>query len=223
MITKLRILLVDDHAVLRAGLKLLINAQTDMAVVGEAGSGQEAIRQTKEHKPDIIVMDISLPDLSGAEVTEQIKQIYTQVRVLALTRHSDQGYLRRLLRAGASGYVLKKTAADELLNAIRSVATGGTYLDPSVAGELVESFVGRLATVDAGHTLNELTEREVQALRLIAWGRSNKEIAAQLGISVKTVEYHKAHATEKLHLSSRTDILRYALAQGWLDADEDPA
>ena len=126
------------------------------------------------------------------------------------------------MRAGASGYVLKKTAADALINAIRIVVTGGTYLDPSVAGELVESFVGRLATVDAGHALNELTEREVQALRLIAWGRSNKEIAAQLGISVKTVEHHKANALEKLHLHSRTDILRYALTQDWLQEDEGP-
>lgn len=218
--TKLRVLLVDDHAVLRAGLKLLINAQTDMTVVGEAGSGQEAIRQTKEHQPDIIVMDISLPDLSGAEATEQIKQAAAQVRVLALTRHSDQGYLRRLLRAGASGYVLKKTAADELINAIHIVAAGGTYLDPSVVGELVESFVGRAATTDASQTLSELTEREAQVLRLIAWGHSNKEIASQLGISVKTVEYHKAHASEKLGLHSRTDILRYALAQGWLQDDE---
>lgn len=215
--TKLRILLVDDHAVLRTGLKLLINGQADMVVVDEAGNGQEAIRQTKEHKPDIIVMDISLPDLSGAEATEQIKRAYAQVRILALTRHSNQGYLRRMLRAGASGYVLKKTAADELLNAIRSVANGGTYLDPIVARELVESFVGHSATVDAGHTLSELTEREVQVLHLIAWGHSNKEIGVRLGISVKTVEHHKANATAKLHLHSRTAILRYALAQGWLN------
>ena len=218
--TKLRILLVDDHTILRAGLKLLINGQADMVVVGEAGNGQEAIRQTKEHKPDIIVMDISLPDLSGAEATEQIKHAYAQVRVLALTRHSNQGYLRRLLRAGASGYVLKKTAADELLNAIRSVASGGTYLDPIVAREFVENFVGHSATVDAGHPLSELTEREVQVLHLIAWGHSNKEIGVRLGISVKTVEHHKANATEKLHLHSRTEILRYALAQGWLNDEE---
>lgn len=220
--TKLGILLVDDHAVVRAGLKLLINAQTDMTVVGEAGSGQDAIRQIKAHQPALVVMDISLPDCGGAEVTEQIKQAYSQVRVLALTRHGDQGYVRRLLRAGASGYVIKKTAADELINAIRLVAGGSTYLDPSVAGELVESFVGQASSVDAEHALSELTEREEQVLRFIAWGRSNKEIAAQLSISVKTVEFHKANATEKLHLYNRTDILRYALTQGWLEEDEEP-
>ena len=142
--------------------------------------------------------------------------------MLALTRHSNQGYLRRLLRAGASGYVVKKTAADELINALRLVAAGGTYLDPSLAGALVDSFVGQSASLATDRPPGALTPRETEALRLIAWGLSNKEIAARLRISVKTVEYHKANATKKLHLHSRTDILRYALAQGWLNEDAGP-
>jgi DNA-binding NarL/FixJ family response regulator len=218
---KLRILLADDHAVLREGLRLLVNAERDMSVVGEAGGGREAVRQTKERRPDIVVMDISMPDLDGVAATEQIRQVNPQVRVLVLTRHGDQGYLRRLLRAGASGYVIKKTAADELINAIRVVAAGGTYLDPSLAGDLVESLVGQSAAATVTPR-GELTRREVEVLHLIAWGQSNKEVAAQLGIGVKTVEYHKANATKKLRLRSRTDIVRYALAQGWLQEDEGP-
>jgi DNA-binding NarL/FixJ family response regulator len=218
---KLRIFLADDHAVLRAGLRMLIEAQADMGVIGEAGTGWEAVRQTKECQPDIIVMDISMPELGGAAATEQIKQVCPRARVLVLTRHGDQGYLRRLLRAGASGYVLKKTAADELINTIRVVAAGGTYLDPSLAGDLLESLVGRSAA-KTEQLWGELTERETQVLYLIAWGQSHKEIAEQLDISVKTVEYHKADAAEKLHLRSRTDILRYALAQGWLQEGNGP-
>jgi len=142
--------------------------------------------------------------------------------VLALTRHDDQGYLRRLLRAGAAGYVLKKTAADELINAIRIVAAGDTYVDPNLARDLEDRLGEPTVSTQAIRSRGQLTEREAEVLRLLAWGRSTKEIAVQLGISVKTVEFHKANATEKLHLRSRTDILRYALAQGWLEADEAP-
>jgi len=220
--TKLRILLVDDHAVLREGLKALINAQPDMEVVGQAGNGREAVGKAKHCQVDVIVMDVSMPDLGGAEATEQIKRECPQVRVLALTRHADQGYLRRLLRAGASGYVLKKSAADELIHAVRVVAAGGAYVDPNLASELFENFVGRAPSTDPALSLSDLTEREAEVLRLIAWGLSNKEIAAKLDISVKTVEYHKARSSEKLHLQSRTDILRYALSQGWLQESESP-
>jgi two-component system response regulator NreC len=220
--TRLRIVLADDHAVVRAGLELLINAQADMEVVGHATDGREAVRQVRECQPDMIVMDVSMPNLDGVEATAQIARANPQVRILALTRHGDQGYLSRLLRAGAAGYILKKTAADELINAIRIVAEGGTYIDPTLAGELVETIDERSASIATDRSHGRLTGREEEILRLIAWGRSNKEIAVQLGISVKTVEFHKANAAEKLHLRSRTDILRYALAQGWLQADEAP-
>jgi len=220
--TKLRVFLADDHAVLLDGLKVLIDAQSDMEVIGQAGGGRDAVRQVAGCQPDVVVIDVSMPDLGGAEATEQILKAHPQVRVLALTRHADRGYLRRLLRAGATGYVIKKTAADQLINAIRTVAAGGTYIDPTMAGTLVEKFVGRAASSQTEQAPNALTEREEEVLRLIAWGLSNKEIAAQLGVSVKTVEFHKARSAEKLRLRSRTDILRYALAQGWLQEDQAP-
>jgi len=219
---KLRVFLADDHVVLLDGLKMLINSQSDMEVVGQAGGGREAVRRVKDCQPDVVVIDVSMPDLGGAEATEQILKVRPQVRVLALTRHSDQGYLRRLLSAGATGYVLKKTAADELISAIRIVASGRTYIDPTLAGTFMENLLGRATSAQTERPLGELTEREAEVLRLIAWGLSNKEIASQLGVSVKTVEYHKARSTEKLQLRSRTDILRYALAQGWLQEDQAP-
>jgi two-component system, NarL family, response regulator NreC len=219
LMAKLRIVLADDHAIVRAGLELLINAQADMEVVGHAESGQEAVRQAQDYQPAVVVMDVSMPDLGGVEATVQIKREYPQVRVLALTRHDDQGYLRLLLHAGAAGYVVKKTAADELINAIRIVASGGIYIDPGLAEDLVESLAWPSTSTVSDRSHGQMTEREAAVLRLIAWGRSNKEIAAQLGVSVKTVEYHKANAVNKLGLRSRTDILRYALARGWLRED----
>lgn len=220
---KLRIFLVDDHVVLRAGLQLLIDAQPDMQVVGQAGSGQEAVQQVVACEPVVVIMDISMPDLNGVEATTLIKQLLPTVRILTLTRHSDPGYLRRVLRAGATGYLLKKAAADDLISAIRSVAAGVVYIDPALAEEVTEQFGGRsLSNAAAATERGLLSERETEVLRLIAWGQSNKEIAARLGLSVKTVEYYKANAVEKLHLHSRAAIVRYALAQGWLQADKEP-
>lgn len=216
----LRILLADDHAVLREGLSMLIDAQPDMDVVAQARGGREATQLCEQHSPDIVVLDVSMPDMDGAEAAECMRRSCPRARVLALTRHADQGYLRRLLRAGAVGYVLKRTAADALIDAIRTVARGGTYIDPSLIGGLVSRAVGAPAEPTGRHV--ELTEREEQVLRLIAWGQSNKEVAAKLGLSVKTVESYKATALQKLQLRSRTDILRYALAQRWLGDDSGP-
>jgi two-component system, NarL family, response regulator NreC len=220
--SNIRVFLADDHAVLLDGLKVLIDTQSDMEVVGQAGGGREAVRRMKNCEPDVVVIDVSMPDLGGAEATEQILKERPQIRVIALTRHSDQGYLRRLLSVGATGYILKKTAADELINAIRVVAAGSIYIDPSLVGTLVDRYVGRADSAQADHPTNELTGREEEVLRLIAWGLSNKEIAAKLGVSVKTIEFHKSRSTEKLRLRSRTDILRYALAQGWLQEEQAP-
>ena len=192
-----------------------------MEVVGQATGGWEAVQQTKDCQPDVVVMDVSMPNLGGVAATTHIRQDYSHVRVLALTRHDDLGYLRRLLRAGATGYVVKKTAADELITAIRIIASGGTYIDPQLAGELGERIDERSVSTEADRRRGQLSEREEEVLRLIAWGWSNKEIAVQLGISVKTVEYHKANGVEKLRLRSRTDILHYALAHGWLQEDQD--
>ena len=217
---KLRILLADDHAMLREGLAMLIDAQGDMEVIGQAANGREAVQLAKTLNPDIVVMDVSMPELSGAEASEQIRDSCPEVRVMALTRHADQGYLRRLLQAGASGYVLKKSAADALINALRVVAGGGTYLEPTLAGAVVERALGSPGKVRQDRDM--LTLREEEVLRWIAWGRSNKEIAASLAISIKTVESYKASATQKLGLRSRSDIMRYALARGWLAEDKAP-
>lgn len=212
---KLRVFLVDDHAAMREGLKLLINAQPDMEVIGQAGDGRTALQRVPESRPEVVVMDISLPVLNGVQVTEGIKRLYPGVRILALTRHRDLGYLRQVMQAGASGYVLKQAAADALVGAIRTIAAGGTYLDPELASRVMNGYLGRQPSREVSQQA-ELSEREVEVIRLIAWGRSNKEIAAHLGISVKTVEYHKSRAMEKLSLHSRTDIVRYAVQQGWL-------
>jgi DNA-binding NarL/FixJ family response regulator len=217
-----RILLADDHAVMREGLAMLLAAQPDMEVVGLARGGREAVSLSQQLQPDVAVLDVSMPDVGGADAAEQIRESCPKVRVVALTRHADPAYLRRMLRAGASGYVVKRAAGDALMGAIRAVATGGTYVDPSLAGGLLSRLMREPDASDTAKPRPVLSEREEQVLRLIAWGKSNKEVAAQLGISVKTAEFYKASALEKLQLRTRTDILRHALAENWLGDDDDP-
>ncbi len=212
---KLRIFLADDHAVVRAGLKTLVDAQSDMTVVGEAGDGQAALEQIRDCAADVVIMDISMPQLNGAEATAQLRQLCPDIKVLALSVHEDTGYLRKLLEAGASGYVLKRSAADTLIQAIRMVAAGGVYLDPAIAGKVVGSLLGKPMVV-GDPAAAELSERETDVVRLIAQGYSNKEIANLLNLSVKTVETYKARAMEKIGLDSRVAIVRYALQRGWL-------
>jgi DNA-binding NarL/FixJ family response regulator len=212
---KQRILLADDHEVVRAGLKTLVGEQPDMEVVGEAGDGLTALQESIALRPDIVVMDVSMPGLSGAEVTDRLKQSVPDVKVLALTVHEDKGYLHRLLQAGASGYVLKRAASVELIHAIRVVAAGRVYIDPTLAGRLVGDLVRRKPA--RGTAEGEvLSEREIEVVKLVAMGFNNREIAGQLDISVKTVETHKTHALEKLGLHSRAGLVRYALHRGWL-------
>ncbi len=213
--TALRILLADDHSVMRQGLRALVISQADMDVVGEADNGRTALLKASELQPDVVVMDVSMPELSGIQVTERLKRVYPKIKVLVLTAHDDTGYLRQLLEVGASGYLLKKVAAEELISAIRVVAAGGVYLDPTLAHKVVSGYVGRRrfrgAQPNAG-----LSDRESEVLRLVAWGYTNKEIAAYLSISVKTVETHKSNLMGKLDLKSRVEMVRYALRQGWL-------
>lgn len=213
---KLRIFLADDHAVVREGLKRLIDAATDMEVIGEAGDGKEAVEKATALQPDIVVVDVTMPELNGAEVTLQLKRSLPKVTILALTVHEDKSYLRELLEAGAAGYVLKRAAADELIHAIRSVAAGGLYVDPHIAAKLVSSFVMPKAKFSS---VAELSDRETAVLRLIAQGHSNKEIAGQLSVSVKTVETYKSRSMEKLGLRSRVDIIRTASERGWLRSE----
>lgn len=213
--TKLRIMLADDHETVREGLKLIVNAQDDMEVVGFAGDGREAIARAQELLPDVLVMDISMPKLNGLKATLKLKEVCPQVKVLTLSRHTDDGYIRELLGAGACGYVLKQSASSELIHAIRAVASGGKYLDPKLTAKVVDAYNGRAGAL-RGEPKGSLSDRESEVLRLIALGYSNKEIAARLSLSVKTIEVHKANAMRKLNITSRIDIVRYAMFQGWL-------
>ena len=212
----LRVMLVDDHATVRHGLKLLIDAEPDLQVIAEVGDGHSAVRQAQELKPDVIVMDISMPGMNGLAATQAIKRNDPHAVIVTLTRHGDDAYLQELLRAGVAGYVLKRSAPTELLQAIRAAAAGGQYLDSTLTARVTAGLIGadrhRTKRPGAG-----LTDREADVLRLIASGYSNKEIAAQLSLSVKTVEAHKANAMRKLDLTGRIDIVKYALLQGWLD------
>jgi len=210
-----RIFLVDDHSVLRQGVRLLLEKQPDMKVVGESDHGRgaaEAIARAGD--VDVVVLDVSIPDVAGPQVAAEIRAAAPGAKIIALTRHGERAYVQKMMQAGASGYVLKQTVADVLIAAIRSVAAGGTYLDPMVAGKLVEATVGRTAR---GAGSDEITPREREVLALVAYGHTNKEIAALLGITVKTIETHKANAMQKLEINSRAELVRFALAEGWLE------
>jgi two-component system response regulator NreC len=212
---KLRVFLADDHAVLREGLRMLVNSQDDMECVGEAGDGRAAVKGVIELLPDVAVLDVSMPELNGLQATERIRACCPDAKIVALTRHSDDGYLQLLLKAGVSGYILKQSTSNVFVAAIRAVAAGQTFLDPAITEKVVGSYVAKSAGRGAGPQ-SEPSERETEVLRLIAWGFSNKEIAARLDLSVKTVEVHKSNAMRKLGMRSRIDIMRYAILQGWL-------
>ncbi len=210
----LRILLAEDHPVVRHGVKALIAEENDMAVVAEAANGPDAVEQAAAIQPDIVIMDISLEGASGLQATGQIRERCPDARILALTVHEQRSYLRQMLSAGAAGYVLKRSAPEELIRAIRSVASGETYIDRAFArtdgdGVIREPAAARDTT---------LSDRETEVVRLISEGYTNKEIATRLAISVKTVETYKARSMDKLGFRSRADIVRYALLQGWLQA-----
>jgi len=213
--TKLRILLADDHETVREGLKTILNAQSDMEVIAEAPDGRSAVERTHLLQPDIVIMDVSMPVMNGLRATQAIKETCPSAKVLTLSRHAEEGYLQQLMRAGASGYVLKQSRATEVLHAIRAVATGGTYLDPHLPRR-VGGRPGTQVPAKTGHARPTLSNREEEVLRLVAWGYSNKEIAARLDLSVKTIETHKANAAQKLGLTNRIEIVSFALLQGWL-------
>ena len=211
----LRIFLAEDHEMVREGLKALVNSQPDMEVVGEASDGRSAVAGALDLRPDVVIMDVSMPRMNGLEATEKLKQACPQVRVLTLTRHTDIGFMQKLFGAGASGYVLKQSASSELIRAIRTIVAGNNYLDPVVTAKVMSGYAARPSSL-LDKKRDDLSAREEEVLRKVAWGYSNKEIAAHLDISVKTVEAHKANAMNKLDLRSRIDVVRFALLQGWL-------
>ncbi len=215
----MRLLLVDDHAIVRAGLRMLLESQPDMEIVGECENGQDAIHRALEWKPDVILMDIALPDIPGYQATRAIKQQMPNVTILALTMHESDEYFFEMLNAGASGYVPKRAAPTELVNAIRVVYGGGVYLYPSLAKTLVKDYLTRAEQGDDQTAFDGLTEREREVLAWIADGLSNQEVADKLIISVKTVERHRANILAKLGLHSRTELVKYAIRKGLIQVE----
>jgi DNA-binding NarL/FixJ family response regulator len=209
----IHVLLADDHETVRHGLKLVIDSQADMKVVGEAGSGRRAVECARQLQPSVVVLDLSMPDGNGLDAARAIGSVAPKAAIVGLTRHSDDGYVQALLTAGARGYVLKQSASSELLKAVRAAAEGRNYLDAALSERVAGTYLARHA---ARPETPQVSERENQVLRLTAIGHSNKEIASQLGLSVKTIEVHKANAMRKLTLRGRVDVVRYAVRQGWL-------
>ena len=218
--SKIRLLLVDDHAIVRAGMYMLLETQEDMQIVGEAENGRVAIKQVQALRPDVVLMDIAMPDMDGFAATREIKRLYPQVAVLALTVHDHEEYFFRMLEAGASGYVPKSAAPTDLITAIRSVAAGGVFLYPTVAKALVGDYLRRVEAGSEKESYDGLTGREQEVLKLIAEGRTNQEIADRLVISIKTVERHRANIMDKLNLHSRTDLVKYAIRKGLIEIGE---
>lgn len=218
----IRLLIVDDHTVLRAGLRMLLEAQPDMTVVAEAASGQEAIAQVEQERPDVVLLDLSMPGVGGLEVINSLKAAHPDVHILVLTMHDDEGYLRRALEAGSSGYVLKRAADAELLTAIRAVSRGGTYLHQEHVGVLLQG-PPPLPQSTSDDVYESLSPRERQVLRLVALGHTNQQVADMLFLSVKTAETYRSRLMAKLSLTSRAALVRYALERGLLNEPTPPS
>lgn len=214
----IRLLIVDDHAVLRAGLRMLLDVQPDMTVVAEADTGEDAVAQARQQRPDVILLDLSMPGMGGLEAIRRLREVDPSMRILVLTMHDDEGYLRRALEAGSAGYVLKRAADAELVSAIRAVAGGGTYLHREHVAVLLQG-TGETGedVVDAQREVYEaLSARERQVLQLVALGHTNQQVADSLCLSIKTVETYRGRLMRKLGLATRAALVRYALDQGLL-------
>jgi len=207
-----RVLIVDDHAVVRAGLKLLLDAEDDLEPVGEAGTARDAIFEARSTKPDVVLLDVVMPDQSGLDVLPQLLHERPETKVLVLSMQDDPSYVREAFAAGAHGYVLKEAADEEVVTAVREVASGSNYVHPALGARLIAAEAKERAAADA----DPLSDREREVLRLLALGHTNQEIAEQLYISVRTAESHRAHIMQKLRLSTRAELVRYALSQGLL-------
>ncbi len=211
---KIRLMLVDDHAVVRSGLRMLLENEEDLLLVGEAGSGKQALELVTELKPDVVIMDITLPDMSGIEVTQQLKQKHPKIAVVALTIHEDQQYFFEMLRVGASAYVPKRAAPDDLISAIRSAHRGDVYIYPSLGRLLVNDFLARADAGEEKAAVNGLTLREQEVLSRLAEGKTNDEIAGELVISPHTVARHRENLMGKLGLHNRSELVKYAIRKG---------
>lgn len=212
----IKILLVDDHTVLREGLKALLNSENDLHVVGGAGSGRDALQMVDTLKPDVVVTDISMPGLNGIETTRQLRSLHETLKIIILSMHEDQAYVSEALQAGANGYVVKHADASEVIHAIKAVMAGGAYLSPVISKDLIDDYLTQTASSVPAH---QLTTREREVAQLIAEGQSTREISRQLTISVKTVETHRANIIRKLNAKSTADIVKYAIKKHWISLE----
>jgi DNA-binding NarL/FixJ family response regulator len=213
-VSRLRILLADDHTVVRQGLRKVLEDRPEWEVVAEAGDGREAVRQAEQHKPDIAILDVAMPLLNGIETTRQITRRVPNTRVLVLSMHADEAYVTQMLQAGATGYLLKDSADVDLIQAVSEVAKGKSFFSPAIARVMLDDYVRQLADKGVTDRYQSLSEREREIFQLIAEGKTNKEIASLLSISPSTVETHRAHIMEKLDLHSAAEIVLYAVRRG---------
>lgn len=220
MSAKIRLLLADDHVVVRSGLRMLLQAREDIEIVGEAENGREAVEKVRRLHPDVVLMDVQMPDMNGIDATRRIKEVAPETAVLALTMHEDDHYFFEMLHAGASGYVPKRAAPDELVKALHTVHQGNVFLYPSLATRLVKDYLQRAEAGDQPLVQDDLTPRELEVLTHIAEGLTNAEIGDRLVISVKTVDRHRENLMRKLNLHNRIDLVKYALKMGLIDLEE---
>jgi two-component system response regulator NreC len=218
--SKAKVLLVEDHIVVRQGIKALLSDEPDLEIVGEADNGREALQAVMELQPNLVLMDISMPGLNGIEATRQIRQRHPEVKVIVLSMHANEEYVFQVLRAGASGYVLKQSDSSEVLTAIRAALAGGSFLSPPISRTVIDDYVRRVEARGEESELDLLTSREREVLQLLAEGMSNREIAEQLNISIKTVETHRSNMMSKLDVDSKTELIKYALRKGWATLEE---
>jgi len=217
-LSKTRVLVVDDHAIVRSGLRMLLAAEKDLDVVGEAGNARDAIFEARALKPDVILLDVVMPGESGIEVLPKLRKEAPDAKVLVLSMQDDPRYVREAFAQGANGYVLKEAADSEVVAAVREIAAGGSYVHPALGARLVAAEAAARAAAES----DPLSEREREVLRLLALGHTNQEIAKQLFISVRTAETHRAHIMQKLNLSTRAELVRHAIEHGMLQEDEAP-
>jgi len=214
---KVRLLVADDHKIFRQGIKKLLEEEPDLQVVGESADGRETVKKATELKPDIVLMDIAMANLNGLEATKQIKKVLPEVKVIMLTMHKNEEYVLQSFQAGASGYILKEGAVEELVSAIRSIYADKSFLSPTVSKTLVDAYLRKMETGKTETPFDLLTDREREVLQLIAEGYTNREVAKQLFISVKTVEAHRAHIMQKLNIHDIAKLVKYAIQKGLVD------